>query len=423
MKTIKVTKPSKYLFFSCIILNLFLLFIFFSQGCGSSKGTAYYCDLTNTVKVKKTIDEFIHSGEEEASLFGIAADSKGTIYAAGASLISSERSSWFIRKSSDRGNNWETIDQFGDGDDAFARHITIDQEKNIIFVPGQNGNYLDHEWVVRKGTNNGTTWETTDSFILENGTISSAFQTIKAVENTYYTVGYAKNDTWISHLVVRKTTDEGKTWETVQDFSYSEFNDTEGYGIAVDSKGTLFISGTINEVNGDIWLVGKLTGGGSTWETVSEYQSSAGYTSQATSIAINSKDEIFVAGIGYASNGMAHWIVRKSNDGGSSWRTVDKFQLPSGRTAEPNKIKVDYLDNVYAIGYAIENSLAARVLIRQSSDGGEHWSTLESYLYKETESVQGTDLNFDTEGNLIYGGYAMDGGKQYWLARMINCEY
>jgi len=90
--------------------------------------------------------------------------------------------------------------------------------------------------------------------------------------------------------------------------------------------------------------VRKSTDAGYSWTTVDDYQIIANNSTQARCIASDANGNLFVAG-----SGAGKWIVRKGAGGTGPWTTVDVFQNGSAATT-PNAIAADSFGNIFIGG-------------------------------------------------------------------------
>jgi hypothetical protein len=92
------------------------------------------------------------------------------------------------------------------------------------------------------------------------------------------------------------------------------------------------------------WIVRKSTNGGNSWTTVDDYQLVADNSSSARCVATDANGNLVVAG-----SGAGKWVVRKSAGGTGPWTTVDVFQN-GGSVTTPNAIAADAFGNVFVGG-------------------------------------------------------------------------
>jgi hypothetical protein len=134
-------------------------------------------------------------------------------------------------------------------------------------------------------------------------------------------------------------------------------------GIGADSSGNLYVVGSGSALfKGTLhahWIVRKSTNGGNSWMTADDYQLAADSGSQARCFVADSNGNFFVAG-----TGSGNWIVRKSVGGTGPWTTVDVFQY-GGFSTSPNAIAADAGESVFVGGFALESSGNDRWLIKK----------------------------------------------------------
>jgi hypothetical protein len=284
---------------------------------------------------------------------GIASDSVGNLYISGLSYpdeVSNSDAHWYVRRSTDGGATWTTVDDFvmapvlANADDI---GLATDAAGNVYasgcdFYPS-GANYYPL-WTVRKGVG-GTTFSTVDT--LPNSRPTDVFvhptAGVFVAGMTTVTVKNQTSNAWL----VRRNTDGGATWSNVDTFQLSSSKSAVALGIAANASG-IYVVGHAYNVNKGItsshWIVRKSTNGGNSWSTVDDYQLVADNNSQARCMAADANGDLVVAG-----SGAGKWIVRKSAGGIGPWTTVDVYQNASSATT-PNAIASDSFGNVFVGG-------------------------------------------------------------------------
>jgi len=243
---------------------------------------------------------------------GIAVDVHGNIYAAGAAFPSGGAAHWFVRRSVDDGLTWATIDDVALGGDPVA--LTTDAAGNV-YVVGE-GFSNSRTWIVRKGTvgNAGITWANVDSFS------TGGANTVLATSTGLFVGGVVKkkgggNVLW----TVRRSANGGGTWNTVDSFSLAVNQNAYANSLAADSSG-IYSAGLANKsvkaTTVSDWIVRRSTDGGNSWATIDDAGPNC-----ANALGADSQGNHYVAGLGPGG-----WAVRENLANTSTWSTVDTFQ-------------------------------------------------------------------------------------------------
>lgn len=305
------------------------------------------------------LDDYLYPGPSEINYTiyaGIVSDSAGNIYVAGTAYGDNPVGPfhWLVRRSTDGGATWGVVDDFVPGGlSTHANAITVDQAGNV-YVTGiadyGNGTTL---WTVRKGIG-GANFTTVDTYVNNSTGPQDIYVHPTAgvfVVGDGYLVVMNKNKTTSSYpaWVVRRSTNGGASWSTVDSFQLSSTYPAFASGIGADKLGNIYVVGDgavptkLNQPLSYHWLVRKSTNGGNSWSTVDDYQR-LGSNSGATRFATDAYGNLFVTGVG---NG--HWVVRENPGGTGSWATVDDFQY-SGSSTSPSAIAANSLGNVFVSG-------------------------------------------------------------------------
>src|SRR5215471_20089649 len=110
-------------------------------------------------------------------------------------------------------------------------------------------------------------WQTVDDFVLGNGN-AEAHGVATDAAGGIYVVGTANG-----HGIVRYSADDGLHWTTRDDFVYPSETNTMFNAVTVDYQGSVFVGGM--GAGGQFflghWLVRRSTDHGLTWQTVDDY--------------------------------------------------------------------------------------------------------------------------------------------------------
>ncbi len=241
----------------------------------------------------------------------------------------------------------------------------------------------------KRSTDNGVTWINASSFqaINKEGGDFIATSLIQYDEKIFFMAGKGKNplNNLVNLWVVLKSTDGGNTWTESDRYSslYNNDYNSEAKSIFKDSAGFIYVVGTANDnKNHPNWSVRRSTDLGLTWKTVDEFTSAEDsfgvYYNSANSITENNKGEIFILGsiyhnsISLTTPRTQKSLIRKSVDRGNSWITIDSY----GKFTFPHLIKNCFDNVLFEIISSSEFSYWD--LIRRSDDNGLTWTELKT---------------------------------------------
>ncbi len=329
-----------------------------------------------------TVLDFNYLPSFDTSAFtALAFDSAQNLYAAGVAedQNGTNNSHWLVVKSPDYGTTWATVmdvnfPSYADPQPIITpvigpAYIAGDSSGNVFAVLGNiqdRGNY----WVVRRSTDAGAHWTTVDTYT--NGQVARA---IVCAPSGIFVAGY-RNGPW---GVVRKSADGGLTWKTVDVYNYPIAKTQSFYGwgdgltsMCLHPSGDLYAGGwaTVGRKNGrsstNYWVVRKGSNGGTSWQTVASFPVSinsgyvgGGVPATITALGTDRVGNLFAGG--YAANS---WLVLQSANQGAAWSTADNFQYSSlGAAAE--SFGRDSAGNLYFGGYANDAAGAMHWIVRK----------------------------------------------------------
>ncbi len=111
------------------------------------------------------------------------------------------------------------------------------------------------------------------------------------------------------------------------------------FAVGTDALGNLYVAGRASDTSGNLssyhWIVRKSTNGGNSWTTVDDYQLPANYSGEAHAFATDANGNLFVAGYAITSTN-AYWIVRESVGGTGPGRLWTHSNMAATRTRPPS---------------------------------------------------------------------------------------
>jgi len=149
----------------------------------------------------------------------------------------------------------------------------------------------------------------------------------------------------------------------------------------------------------------------------------AGTRLAAKDVFTSATGRSFVVGEGVSADHRSNWTVRVSEDGGDSWSVVDDFRYPGGRVNWAYAGTTDGNGAVYVVGAGDDDpdSQTKRWLVRRSQDGGDAWETVDDFRFSSSGAVA-YDIARSSRGSLYVVGDAKDESfARNWLVRKMAC--
>ena len=322
---------------------------------------------------------------------------------------------------------WQTVLDFqlAPGQSSDGEGITADAIGNVF----SGGNGYD-----AAGTNHGLVLKTDTTqatWYLSDDTNPNATQYQSSMWNlgldaglNAYSIGQLTPlSTGIPFWYVRKSSDSGQSWSTVDLYQYTAGKWIDATGFAADAAGNIFVVGWGKDASGyNHWLVRKSTDGGQTWALVDDVKGYSGFhAGHVPGVGV------FVVGGPYIIPGS--WMVRRSLDAGANWQTVDGPFAQGAARGVAN----DSQGNIYVSGSMFVATQVLKVkgqittngyyawITRRSGDGGRTWATVDTYTYAPNQTAQAQGSGTTLTGNPVVVGQARDAqGQEHWIVRMLG---
>ena len=241
-----------------------------------------------------------------------------------------------------------------DNDDV-ANAIAIDGNNNL-YVAGYGSSYRE-VWI-KKFDNNGNEdlswnkkanidnyWDSVDAIVIDSN-------------NNLYVTGNHSFSPNIWGCGIRKFDLNGN-----EDLNWNKEIDTNNSAdyiksIAIDSNNNIYVAGygynLVSSSSGHDWWIKKFNSEGKEDMNWNKKISSTGYYDDSTtSIAIDSNNNVYVAGYGYnlvSSLSDDDWWIKKFDSNGNEDLTWDK-KIDYSWNDKPNSIKIDKDGNIWIAGY------------------------------------------------------------------------
>lgn len=320
------------------------------------------------------VDDFSLSGPLAAAR-SVIGDAAGNVYVAGwASASSTSHSRWVVRKSSDQGSTWRTVDdyQVSEQDNTAAFALAVSSTGSIYVGGGTNTVSRANQHILRMSFNGGEEWMLFSNSLAPNSHVEElAALTVSSVGNLFsgiYRLGQAGERAWY--------VSKGTELSLVDEFVHRTSTYSEGQVISMfsDPVGNVYAIGHVRHGWGYHWTVRKSADQGVSWDTVDDFN--GGLVKAGAS---DSQGNLYVTGLGDTSKG-GGWITRKSTDAGATWSTIDVFQYLPTHTNGPAAISVSATGTIVVAGEASDAAWNTRWIVRQSRDQGATWEVLDDQV-------------------------------------------
>jgi hypothetical protein len=298
--------------------------------------------------------------------WGEAADAKvtkeGIAFAAG-TACADKVCHWIVRRKASESVSapWETVDDYFP--QAEAKSIAL-AANGDVYVSGLSGDSA----LVRKSSDNGKTWSIVSQ-------VSDSGQPIKTVRvqivggRIFLTTA---PDDYSFNL--RTSTDGGVTWSAPSPLQ--RFDGSFHPPTWVDPSGIVYAAGSpVSDTGGQFNLLSSADFG-ATWTTQT---SDAGHESVVVSLVGDpASGSLYLAS--WESDGVGHWIVRRSDNQGRSWTIIDDFIDEAGGMSLPGAMLLDPLGRLVVVGsqFGAVGETTTN-FTRVQAHPGDAWKTIDSY--------------------------------------------
>jgi hypothetical protein len=352
---------------------------------------------------------------QNLSIYDSLIDSKNHIYLIGGATVNG-KAHWVVYKSVDQGLNWSLIDDEATDytgpvgyENTYGQHLVRGADDTKIYALGSIGDHV----IIKASSDSGAHWSRIEDFQM-SGSVKTYPSTLLALNSASGTtllyagtiVGASGNQSY-----VRKSTDNGANWTTTDltaapTDAETKVGSSSANKMVADSNGNLFVIGDLKQADGLKWRIRKSTNAGTTWSDASGsgFQRTANKNGSAYSLFLHQNNweaiSILMGGFSIDENNVSHSIIRQSTDHGATWNTVDDV-IGKGVV----QIFADQQGNLYASSTVLQpSSTLSSVRIRKSIDNGKTWSDFDSFLLESGKNSLAMNIMVDTQGTLLFPG-------------------
>jgi len=354
-------------------------------------------------------------GAGEDGGYGIAVDGSGNVYVTGY-VTGVEHDVWVGKYTSDGYLVWtSTYNGTGNVGDE-GRGIAVDRNGNVYVtgyetVTGEGRNI----WVRKYTSGGGEVWTKTYNgpAPAPGGNDEGHGIAVDGSGNVYVS-GCEYDTSGKQNIWVRKYTSGGdEVWTTTYNGIFN--GSDEGYGIAVDGSGNIYVTG-FQEVSGtlEIWVRKYDSDGNEVWTRT---QGGPPAERSGSGIAVDGSGNVYVSGADYdAVKGYSIWVRKYDSEGEGIWtRTYDS---PGEGEDGGYGIAVDGSGNVYVTGYETVTGEEKNIWVRKyNPNGDEIWTRTHNGSLSDDD--EGHGIAVDGSGNVCVAGVDWDAVKGWsiWVRK------
>jgi hypothetical protein len=287
----------------------------------------------------------------------------GNLYFVGApGTNTSPLSGWWIRRSTDNGATWTTVDNYTGADvgQAYAGPVGVGFDGSNVFAAGWGSpdtTGTSGIGILRASPDHGATWRTAFSYSYP-GISSTYFQRVVLMPSGAIEVfGGAADGSGNTHLLLFQSLDHGTSWSLILDSTVAAGTDNNtgwAYGLP-NADGSMILDANIPDNNGDAhWQVWRITPSTSSASVtiVDDFLRAPGqgmYASFAMGMFRDGNGKAYVVGSQMDASGNTIATIRGSADG-TTWAPVLDYPGTSNN-ANFYSMGQDLFGNLYAVGY------------------------------------------------------------------------
>ncbi|WPU65686.1 WD40/YVTN/BNR-like repeat-containing protein [Peredibacter starrii] len=306
---------------------------------------------------------------------------------------------WVINKTSDIGSTWTQVDHYAPHEEGESHPLAMIAKNNDLYVCGYQWEYgspiYSSEWIIRKTSDGGSTWTTVDQYGNVPGADHICFDIdLHEASGTLFAVGYDGIG-----ALVKQSVDDGATWTVIGSFPAIEFFSS----IKISPSGVIWAISKESELWKGTFSLG-------TWNWVNQGPILSGIINYGL-YQLRGDLEIVSETEAYYSGNNGRWSIAKTMDGGASWTIVYSGPANSGG----QDIKILSSGDLVATGF-FETAVRSFVIL-QSPDNGSTWNI---EYQNNTVEKQGVTITPANDGSIMVFGTFRDTPNQIINVRSVD---
>lgn len=258
----------------------------------------------------------------------------GTLFLSGTVRDAGGLLRWLARRSIDSGDSWSSVDDFvlREGQDSGASGAIADGSGGI-YVAGHGADAAGvRRWLVRGTADSGDTWFEADNYVPAGAVGAAAVAGVDGGGLGQFVVGDVELEGGTTEALVRRASLYWTSWSDVDTYRHRTGYETRAVGVAIDLAGRIFTAVSGGSGEGSHWIVRRSSDGGDTWVTVDDFQLEPGMSAEPAGVFIDRAGAVQVVGRASTASG-DRGVLRTSHDHGETWIISDVFDDGGAATA------------------------------------------------------------------------------------------
>lgn len=262
-----------------------------------------------------------------------------------------------------------------------------------VLATAIGSDYDGERWATYRSDNDGASWSRVDQFMGYHYHGESHPLAMTAKGNTVFVCGYAYKYNYtsadpLSGWFVRKSTDEGTTWSTSDHWWEVPQMNHVCYDIAVSpTTGYIYAVGYTESTSEMVWVIRESKDDGETWNTIYKAAPVGGGGEEvAYQIKVTPSGHLFVLG---AANSIMYFL--KGTFSAGAWTWTPATSIPGAQIFGDYQLRgnLQVLDDNNAY-FSCRHGVSGKVY--RTTDGGDNWSEVyvgQNYLQGMTVTASG----------------------------------
>lgn len=313
------------------------------------------------------------------------------------------------------------VNQEAPGNVSFGKDIAVDSRGRVSVLVGVQNAEQVRRWQVLRSNPERSRWDTVVDYAPFQGGYHYPYHLLVGPNDAVYVAGFIQDhpdpdQATQTHWVVQRIESDG-SWKVIQQLPFALAR-----GISIDSRGAIYVSGSQSNVpaGGSLkdatasLMTQKSENDGETWSLVDDWDFGGAMGSGAISNFVDSNNWIFSVGSWTQSAGTPRRaFLRRSKDGGKTWQDLPGFSLSEAGNSEIYQVVEDRKRGLHGwVGYAVDDEGVYHWIIRVSRNGGDTWTTELDYKGQMGQGGYGHNLSVSPDGDWYSAGSSLRSGDR-----------